>query len=54
MRKKIITTYLTCLDANNLYGWEMVRKLPVNGFKCLKDLLKCNESFLKNYDEILL
>ena len=21
------------LDANNLYGWAMSKKLPVNGFK---------------------
>ena len=21
------------LDANNLYGWAMFQKLPVNGFK---------------------
>ena len=39
------------LDANNLYGWAMSQKLPVDGFKRVKDLSKFNESFIKNYDE---
>ena len=39
------------LDANNLYGWEMSLKLPVNGFKWVRDLSKFNESFIKNYNE---
>ena len=25
--------YMQYLDANNLYGWAMSKKLPVNGFK---------------------
>ena len=25
--------FLDYLDANNLYGWEMSQKLPVDGFK---------------------
>ena len=28
--------YLKYLDANNLYGWAMSQKLPVNGFKFIK------------------
>ena len=27
------TPYIQYLDANNLYGWAMSKKLPVNGFK---------------------
>ena len=27
--------YITYLDANNLYGWEMCQYLPYNGFKWL-------------------
>ena len=29
----------------------MSQKLPVNNFKWVEDLLKFNESFIKNYDE---
>ena len=38
------------LDANNLYGLAMSKKLPVNGFKWL-DSNKINEDFIKNYKE---
>ena len=31
--KNIPSTYLQYLDANNLYGWAMCKKLPVDGFK---------------------
>ena len=43
--------FLEYLDANNLYGWAMSQKLPVDGFKWKKDMLKFNEEFIKNYDE---
>ena len=33
------------LDANNLYGWAMCKKLPVNSFKWESDLLRFNEDF---------
>ena len=49
--KNITSSYLMYLDANNLYGWGMSQKLPVNGFKWVKKLLKFNEDFTKNYDE---
>ena len=44
------SSYIQYLDANNLYGWVMSKKLPVNGFKWL-DSDKINEDFIKNYDE---
>ena len=49
--KNIISLYLEYLDANNLYGWGMSQKLPVNGFKWIKKLSKFNKDFIKNYDE---
>ena len=32
------------LDANNLYGWAMIQKLSVNGFKWVEELSKFNEN----------
>ena len=43
-------SYIQYLDANNLYGWAMSKKLPVNEFKWL-DSNKINEEFIKNYNE---
>ena len=44
------SSYIQYLDANNLYGWAMSKKLPVNGFKWL-DNDEINEEFTKNYDK---
>ena len=49
--KDIISSYLTYLDANNLYRWAMSQKLPVNGFKLVEMLSRFNEIFIKNYNE---
>ena len=53
------SSYIQYLDANNLYGWAMSKKLPVNGFKWIdnnetaghsaKHII--NEDFIKNYNE---
>ena len=47
------SSYIQYLDANNLYGWAMSQKLPVNGFKWLDSdkINEINEEFIKNYDE---
>ena len=43
-------SYIQYLDANNLYGLAMSKKLPVNGFRWL-DSDEINEEFIKNYNE---
>ena len=43
--------YIQYLAANNLYGWAMSQKLPVNGFKWVEDMSRTNEEFIKNYNE---
>ena len=49
--KNIESSYIEYLDANNLYGWAMSQKLPINGFKWTKNLSKFNEDFIKkNYE----
>ena len=47
------SSYIQYLDANNLYGWAMSKKLPVNGFRWLDSdkINKINEEFIKNYNE---
>ena len=49
--KKIESSYLMYLDPNNLYGWAMSQKLPVNSFKWDENIHKFNGDFIKNYDE---
>ena len=44
------SSYIQYLDANNLYGWAMSKKLPVNGFKWI-DNKEINKEFIKNYNE---
>ena len=45
------SSYIQYLDANNLYGWAMSQKLPVNGFKWIEDTSRISEKFIKNYNE---
>ena len=33
-----MSSYLAYLDANNLHGWAMSQKLPVNGFEWVEEL----------------
>ena len=47
------SSYTQYLDANNLYGWVMSKKLPINGFRWLDsdEINEINEEFIKDYIE---
>ena len=52
-------SYLMYLDANNLYGWGISQKLPVNSFNWVKKTSKFNEcssseDFIKIMMEIVI
>ena len=44
-------SFLSFLDANNLYGCPIIKKLPVGSFKWVKSVSRIDEKFIKNYDE---
>ena len=39
------------MDINNLCGWVMSQKLPVNGFKWVENTSPFDEDFMKSYNE---
>ena len=45
------SSYLKYWDVNNLYGWEMSQKLPVNGFKWVEYLSEFDEGSIRSYNE---
>ena len=45
------SSYITFLNANNLYGWAMPQKVPLNCFKWVKKWSKFNEVFKRKYDK---
>ena len=45
------SSFLSNFDANNLYGFSMIKKVPVGGFKWVKNVSRIDEEFIKNYDE---
>ena len=45
------SSYLRYCDINNLFGWAMSQKLPVNSFKWVEDLSEFGEGFKKSYYE---
>ena len=46
------SSYIQYLDANNLYGAAMSKKLPIKGFKWLDVIERIDEEFIKEYNEI--
>ena len=45
------STYVQYWDVNNIYGWAMSQKLPVNNSKWVRDISEFNEDFIKNYND---
>ena len=45
------SSYIQYLDANNLYGMAMSKKLPITGFKWIVDISGIDENFVKSYNK---
>ena len=45
------SSFLIYVDANNLYGGAMIKKLPVDEFKWVDDLSMFPEDFIKSYND---
>ena len=45
------SSYIRYWNVNNLYGWAISQKLPLNNSEWIKDDSQCNEDFIKNYKE---
>ena len=48
--KRVISTFLQYLDANNLYGWAMFKKLPIEGCQWI-DVKEYAEEKIKSCDD---
>ena len=45
------SSFLMYVDAKNLYGWAISKKLLVDGFKWVDDIFMFTKDFIKSYDE---
>ena len=43
--------YIQYWDINNLNGWAMSQKLPVNNFEWMEETSQFNKDFIKKYNE---
>ena len=43
--------YLKYWDVNNLYGWAISQRLPVDSFKCVENISQFNKDLLQNCNE---
>ena len=46
-----VSLYLKCWDVNNLYGWAISQKLPLNDIKWIEQTSQFNEDLIKIYNE---
>ena len=46
------SSYLEYWEVNNLYGWAMSQKMPVDGFKWVENASQFNKDFAENQNEV--
>ena len=45
------SSYLKYWNVNNLYGWALLPKLPVNKFEWIEETSQFDKDFIKSYNE---